>query len=401
MNFTLPKLDYSKDALSPIMSEETLDLHHGKHHQTYITNLINFSHNELHNYKFKRNFDYGPPHHNVSKISPYLRRRFLNEEEILRIVFKNHTINNIEKFIEEIFWRTYWRGWLESHPWIYEQYKLYNEEQFVPAKTGIKCFDFWKEELLDTGYLHNHSRMWFASIWIFTLGYSWQSGANFFKNNLLDYCPASNTLGWRWVAGLQTIGKPYIAKADNIKLFTNERFYPQKELKENYILNYQNITNGKSKDFIISYENKLKKCENLGVILNNNDLSLHQLFKEKKIVYDCCLFSKQHKNILINNFQKKIYEDIKNIEKDIVSVNNFKDIFRWIIDKNIKNLVLPYETIGNKILYKHKFLQKLTDLKVNFTFYLREWDANAFPYTTKGFFNFKKQIQNLLKKANL
>ena len=42
MNFALPKLDYSKDALAPIMSEETLDLHHGKHHQTYITNLINF-----------------------------------------------------------------------------------------------------------------------------------------------------------------------------------------------------------------------------------------------------------------------------------------------------------------------------------------------------------------------
>ena len=42
MNFALPKLDYSNDALAPIMSEETLDLHHGKHHQTYITNLINF-----------------------------------------------------------------------------------------------------------------------------------------------------------------------------------------------------------------------------------------------------------------------------------------------------------------------------------------------------------------------
>ena len=42
MNITLPKLDYSNDALAPIMSEETLDLHHGKHHQTYITNLINF-----------------------------------------------------------------------------------------------------------------------------------------------------------------------------------------------------------------------------------------------------------------------------------------------------------------------------------------------------------------------
>ena len=42
MTFELPKLDYQNDALAPIMSQETLDLHHGKHHQTYITNLINF-----------------------------------------------------------------------------------------------------------------------------------------------------------------------------------------------------------------------------------------------------------------------------------------------------------------------------------------------------------------------
>ena len=366
-----------------------------------ITNLINFSQDELHNYNSNRNFDYGAPHHNVSKISPYLRRRFISENEVLGVVLKDHNFNNIEKFIEEIFWRTYWKGWLESHPWIYDEYKAYDEDQSIPKKTGIKCFEHWKEELLDTGYLHNHSRMWFASIWIFTLGYSWQSGANFFKNNLLDYCPASNTLGWRWVAGSQTIGKPYIAKADNIKFFTNEKFYPQNQLKENYILNDKNITNGKPKNYNISDENILKKHENLGVILNNNDLSLHRLLKEKEIVYECCLFSKKHKNILINNFQKKIFEDIRNKEQGILSVNNFQDIYKWLKDKNIKNLILPYESVGNKIFYKNEFLKKITDLDVNFTFYLREWDANAFPHATKGFFNFKKQIYSLVNKANI
>ena len=77
-----------------------------------ITNLVNFSQDELNNYTSNRNFDYGPPHHNVSKISPYLRRRFISENEVLEIVLKDHKINNIEKFIEEIFWRTYWKGWL-------------------------------------------------------------------------------------------------------------------------------------------------------------------------------------------------------------------------------------------------------------------------------------------------
>ena len=64
-------------------------------------------------------------------------------------------------------------------------------------------------------------------------------------------------------------------------------------------------------------------------------------------------------------------------------------------------MILPYESVGNKIFYKNEFLKKITDLDVNFTFYLREWDANAFPHATKGFFNFKKQINSLLNKANI
>ena len=66
--------------------------------------------------------------------------------------------------------------------------------------------------------------MWFASIWIFTLELPWQLGAEFFMQHLYDGDSASNTLGWRWVAGIQTQGKHYLASEWNIKKFTNNRF---------------------------------------------------------------------------------------------------------------------------------------------------------------------------------
>jgi deoxyribodipyrimidine photo-lyase len=86
-------------------------------------------------------------------------------------------------------------------------------ERAVNGQTGLTCFESWVTELVETGYLHNHARMWFASIWILTLGLPWRLGAVFLYRHLLDGDAASNTLGWRWVAGLQTRGKPYPADA--------------------------------------------------------------------------------------------------------------------------------------------------------------------------------------------
>ena len=102
----------------------------------------------------------------------------------------------------------------------------------VEGNTNIEYFNYWVKELKDTNYLHNHTRMWFASIWIFTLNLPWQLGAEFFLKHLLDGDPASNTLGWRWVAGIQTQGKHYLASEWNIKKFTNNRFN-QIKLNEN------------------------------------------------------------------------------------------------------------------------------------------------------------------------
>ena len=192
-------------------------------------------------YTGERNFDKGRGQHlSVSRLSPFIRRRLISETEILQAVQSRHAFSASEKFISEIFWRTYFKGWLEMRPsiwseWLASASSAYEDENYLRAcqgKTEIACFNEWAEELRETGYLHNHARMWFASIWIFTLKLPWQWGAAFFLQWLRDGDPASNTLSWRWVAGLHSRGKHYLAKADNIERFTNGRFAPYGVLDE-------------------------------------------------------------------------------------------------------------------------------------------------------------------------
>jgi deoxyribodipyrimidine photo-lyase len=178
----------------------------------------------------------------VSALSPYVRHRLLTEDEIAGAVLKRHSFETAEKFLQEVCWRTYWKGWLEMRPDVWTNYlgdlkivgKEWEEKSFCRNQlqaaeqgvTGLACMDAWIRELKETGYLHNHVRMWFASIWIHTLRLPWQLGADFFLRHLLDGDPASNTLSWRWVCGLQTPGKVYLASAENIERFTEGRHAP-------------------------------------------------------------------------------------------------------------------------------------------------------------------------------
>ncbi|MCG6122073.1 MAG: deoxyribodipyrimidine photolyase [Microvirga sp.] len=195
-------------------------------------------------YAATRNADHGPGRReNVSTLSPYIRRRLLTEEEVVAAVLRRHSFQAAEKFVQEAFWRTYWKGWLELRPAVHERYmrglaralaEMRDSDRLrarydaaTAGATGIEGFDDWARELVATGYLHNHARMWFASIWIFTLRLPWELGADFFMRHLLDGDPASNTLSWRWVGGLQTQGKTYLARADNIARYTDGRFSPK------------------------------------------------------------------------------------------------------------------------------------------------------------------------------
>lgn len=190
-------------------------------------------------YDAKRNF-VRAGHDHVARLSPWVQKRLLLEQEIVDATLAAWAFPAVEKFVQEVYWRTYWKGWLEQRPSAWTRWRdavprlregLGGERRSTwdaarAGRTGIPGFDDWARELVDTGYLHNHARMWFASIWIFTLRLPWELGAAFFYEHLLDGDAASNTLSWRWVAGLQTAGKTYLARADNIERYTEGRFAP-------------------------------------------------------------------------------------------------------------------------------------------------------------------------------
>lgn len=193
-------------------------------------------------YAETRNADDGPAEGgrgNVSQLSPWLHAGVIGEPEVLDAVLAQHSPRAAEKFIAEVFWRIYFKGYLEQRPAIWDDYRKGRDgalaaleanaglrkahAEATEGRTGIEAFDVWAKELVETGYLHNHARMWFASIWIFTLKLDWRLGADFFLRHLMDADAASNTLSWRWVAGLHTKGKHYLARADNIARYTAGR----------------------------------------------------------------------------------------------------------------------------------------------------------------------------------
>ena len=144
-----------------------------------LERLAHFAPNAGANYAQKRNFDLGSgAHSHVSTLSPYVRMKVLDEADVCRAILDQITAHDANKFIAEVWWRTYWKGWMEQRPAVWAQYRedltrLHNEvqtqsglrqrwEEACLGQTGIKPFDHWAQELAETGYLHNHARMWFA-----------------------------------------------------------------------------------------------------------------------------------------------------------------------------------------------------------------------------------------------
>ena len=367
-----------------------------------IKKLKDFIDKNLHEYSKLRNFDFGPEQRkNVSSISPYITHGVLSEIEVIKNSLKKFSFAKNEKFVQEVLWRIYWKGWLELRPMVWSDYivelkklkkDFYNNKNYLNAiegKTNIECFNYWISEIKKYNYLHNHARMWFASIWIFTLNLPWQLGAEFFMKYLLDGDSASNTLGWRWVAGVQTKGKNYIASEWNIKKFTNNRF-SQIKLNENPqpIIDNKNYSILKN-DFL---NNEINKNDNL--IVFENSLSI-----------ECSDFRElDFKNIYLvqkdnDTREIKLDEKVLKFKEDLISdqkirLENKSSKIEIINVKDLKNLdgnnIALYPSIGeiNDFLISN-------NLK-NIKYLYRKIDQYAWKYCNKGFFNFKNYIPKIV-----
>ena len=365
-----------------------------------LDKLNYFVENNLSEYSKLRNFDYGPDNRsNISCLSPYITHGIISEKEVIKKSLNKFSFAKNEKFIQEVLWRTYWKGWLELRPSVWTDFLIelkqikedfQNNQTYknaVEGKTTIECFNYWVNELKENNYLHNHTRMWFASIWIFTLDLPWQLGAEFFMQHLYDGDAASNTLGWRWVAGVQTQGKHYLASEWNIKKFTNNRFNniklnenaPPKISEKKYSILKRDFTNPKNIDQnnLIIFENNLcfetsdfqnNKFKKFYIISNKNENRCIKL-SEKVLKF---------KSLLIQDQEQRFKN--QSIDFEVIDISEIK---------KIEKAIGLYPNIGENLDYLNS-----NTFKIDFIY--RELDQHSWQYCNKGFFNFKNFIPKIV-----
>ena len=370
-----------------------------------VDKLNTFVEQNLSDYSKLRNFDFGPSNRsNVSCLSPYITHGIINELEVINKSLKKFSFAKNEKFIQEVLWRVYWKGWLELRPDVWSDYlieldkikkEFKNNQSYLDAiegKTNVDCFNQWVIELKESNYLHNHTRMWFASIWIFTLELPWQLGAEFFMQHLYDGDAASNTLGWRWVAGIQTQGKHYLASEWNINKFTNNRF---KNIKLNE--NAKPISNDKIYSVINKGFKNSEILENKTLLIFENNMTFEfSDFKEHKFKKILLVSNKTDRTIKLSEkvlkFKANLLEDQKirlkekSINCETININDLKNI--------TEEVYALYPTVGENL----NFIQN-NQLK-NIKFLYRKLDQFSWQYCNKGFFNFKNYIPKIIANFN-
>ena len=375
-----------------------------------------------------RNHDHGPGAHKaVSRLSPYIRRRIVTEPEVVATALATHGPEAAAKFIDEVIWRGYFKGWLERRPQVWDSFRQGLEADLaaldrdrrlrrdlgraMDGQTGLACFDAWAQELVDTGYLHNHARMWFASIWIFTLRLPWELGADFFLRHLLDGDPASNTLSWRWVGGLHTRGKTYLATADNIAKYTDGRFAPKGLARSAPPLEGAAPPPPRALPPAPDWAAAWASEPRTGVLLTEEDMAPGFLFAPGlRPAASARLAWPEGRSPLavsgaVAGFARAGLSDATARWAGKLGAMNGRDAFGgdhpgavadWAAQAGLRLVVTPHAPVGPVADLLTRLEPHLAKRGVTLIRARRPWDSRAWPHATHGFFRFRDAIPALI-----
>jgi deoxyribodipyrimidine photo-lyase len=379
-------------------------------------------------YAKSRNFDFGPERRgNISMLSPWLRHRLVLEQEVLDAVLQRHSQSASAKFLEEVFWRAYFKGWLEQHPSVWTAYRrsvsrlvqslesdgeaLRRYEAAVQGNTGIDCFDAWVHELITHGYLHNHARMWFASIWVYTLGLPWQLGADFFYRHLMDGDSASNTLGWRWVCGLHTSGKTYLARPSNIAHFTDNRFNPEGQLATRAPALTENAAHPVAR---LSPLEVLPAAGRFGLLITEEDCNPESLGLNRPPeavlggiathLRSPLPVGESARDFAEGAVRDAVERAARHFATD-TALSKSDDwgemLLNWASKHRLQTIATAYAPIGPVAELLAEAKNKLASNGIALVRLQRLYDGIAWPHSRRGFFRLKKQIPSILDTLGL
>lgn len=393
-----------------------------------LDRLASFVALSLSHYPNARNFDFGPGRRsNVSLLSPYIRHRLILEHEVLNETLQRHSLATASKFVQEVFWRGYFKGWLEHRPDVWRDYRasvvtlikqlesdadlLRRYTAATSGETGIHCFDAWIRELRQYGYLHNHARMWFASIWIFTLRLPWQLGADFFYRQLIDGDPASNTLSWRWVAGLHTKGKTYLALSANIARYTDNRFDPKGQLAldapaltESCVFPIRNLPSPDS----------LSGARDYGLVITEEDACPETLGVEQGPRSILGVVATSRRSPLpvgeaAQDFASKAVTDALRratqhfaVDGQFARTEDWNNLLKeWALNQGLKTIVTAYAPVGPVAELLATAQGQLQDQGIRLLQIRRPFDSATWPHAKRGYFKLKEKIPMLLETLGI
>ncbi|WP_019022470.1 FAD-binding domain-containing protein [Thioalkalivibrio sp. ALE23] len=392
-----------------------------------LERLSDFAPRAGHHYAARRNHDPGPGERdNVSLLSPYIRHRAISEHEVIARVLARHSPEAAEKFVQEVFWRTYWKGWLQMRPGVWraflaerdiERSRLAEDdglrERVAAAEaghSGVEGFDHWARELVATGYLHNHARMWFASIWIFTLRLPWTLGADFFLRHLLDADPASNTLSWRWVAGIQTPGKNYLATTDNIARFTDNRFGPTDLASEAPAIRDETPPPASA----LPVPRTLPRGRRVLLLLHGDDFSGQEVLPAGTDVASIAVARRGHPDIpwpfgaTTTHWVDTLAEDAARHAGEalqqpatVLPQLHAEQLRVQCAAAGVTTIATLETPVGPLADALDDVARELAEDGIEVIPLRRTWDDLAWPHATHGFFRFKRQLPELLARNGL